>query len=213
MTDERPVFLHHDTHEIVDASVFGEKSKVYETPSGDELLMLEPREQFDPAIIGVAERFHDRFVLYSKRKVLEALAQDFDYDGEDEDEPEDPSLAALEHYEYNIVGGWVGEHTPGFLDDTEDIHAEVATDAAFTSSPFPGLEVPFMVQAYLAMWVPGRGWLMTRRGVSHFPREPLEPGEPTELTALIWEIRLGYRALLHKLEQEGISRDDSSDRG
>lgn len=75
------------------------------------LLVLEPREQFDSCIVGVVERYTQRFVLYSKSCVLRALAT------EDEDMDE---AAALEHYEYNIVGGWVGETTPGFLDDTEE---------------------------------------------------------------------------------------------
>jgi hypothetical protein len=72
------------------------------------LLVLEPREMFDRCIIGVVERYQDRFVLYSKTCVLEAL-----HDENDEDSDE----SALEHYEYNILGGWVGETTPGFLDD------------------------------------------------------------------------------------------------
>jgi hypothetical protein len=74
---------------------------------------MEPRETFDPCIIGVVRRFNDRFVLYSHSCVIEALVEP------DDDSDQDPREAALEHFEFNIVGGWVGETTPGFLEDDE----------------------------------------------------------------------------------------------
>jgi hypothetical protein len=82
-------------------------------PLFDELLLMEPRETFDPCIIGVVRRFNDRFVLYSHSCVIEALVEP------DDDSDQDPREAALEHFEFNIVGGWVGETTPGFLEDDE----------------------------------------------------------------------------------------------
>lgn len=83
-----------------------------------DLMLMEPREQFDPCIVGVVERFHDRFVLYSRKKVLASLVEEAT--GATDDEDYDPATEALEHYEFNIIGGWVGEHTPAFLIDDEE---------------------------------------------------------------------------------------------
>ena len=74
------------------------------------LLVLEPRETFDDCILGIVQRFHDRFVLYSRKCVIEKLMDETD---------EEPHLSAIEHFEYNIVGGWVGDTTPGLLEDDE----------------------------------------------------------------------------------------------
>lgn len=61
---------------------------------------------FDRAILGVAERASGGlFVCYDRAGVLKALQGQ----GMDEDE-------ALEWYEFNVLGGYVGEHTPCFLD-------------------------------------------------------------------------------------------------
>jgi hypothetical protein len=80
----------------------------------DGLLVLEPRSVYDPCIIGTVERFHDRFVLYSKSKVLEAVVAGIPTEGP---EDYDPYSEALEHYYFNIAGAFVGEQTPGFLED------------------------------------------------------------------------------------------------
>jgi hypothetical protein len=81
-----------------------------------EILRMEPREQFDPCLVGIVERFNDTFLVYSKRKVLEALVADMD--DSDPDYPAD--TAALEHYGFNILGGWLGPGTPAFLLDEEE---------------------------------------------------------------------------------------------
>jgi hypothetical protein len=75
----------------------------------DGLLVLEPREMYDPCIVGVVQQFNTRFVVYSKKKVLEALVGDL---GDIE--------SALEWWGFNMVGGWLGPMTPGYLEDTED---------------------------------------------------------------------------------------------
>jgi Holliday junction resolvase RusA-like endonuclease len=75
----------------------------------EEALFLEPRDQFDPAIVGYGRRFNDQFVVYSEPAVIAALV------AEQEEDDEDRETTAREHYEYNIVGGWVGEGTPAFL--------------------------------------------------------------------------------------------------
>lgn len=85
----------------------------------EELLLLEPREQFDPCLVGLAERFHSHFAVYSRKAVISAIAEEEMLD-QDEESDEDVATNALEHYQYNIVGGWVGEGTPAFLMDDDD---------------------------------------------------------------------------------------------
>jgi hypothetical protein len=58
---------------------------------------------FDDAIIGTV----DDIVIYSKTKCIEILKQDFTMTEED----------ALEYYYFNVVGAYVGEKTPMFVED------------------------------------------------------------------------------------------------
>tara|TARA_R110000824_G_C14670446_1_gene618984 strand:+ start:240 stop:503 length:264 start_codon:yes stop_codon:yes gene_type:complete len=61
---------------------------------------------YDDCAIGILERFGmEPIVLYDKNKVIEKLIDDGcdDYEG------------ALEFYEFNQLGGWHGDKTPGFL--------------------------------------------------------------------------------------------------
>ena len=61
---------------------------------------------FDDCVIGILERYGmESIVIYDKEKVIEKLkANGCDsYEG------------ALEFYEYNQLGGWHGDMTPGFL--------------------------------------------------------------------------------------------------
>lgn len=89
-------------------------------PLYEGLLLLEPRDMYDKCIVGVVRRFNDTFVLYDEQCIIDQLVAE---------DPDDPSLPygegdagsrAREHYEFNIVGGWVGEATPGFLLRDED---------------------------------------------------------------------------------------------
>ena len=69
-----------------------------------EVVLLEPAK-FDAAILGVTERCgEETTVCYDLEKVLKILVAD----GMSYDE-------AVEYYEYNIVGAYMGEHTPTFL--------------------------------------------------------------------------------------------------
>ena len=58
---------------------------------------------FDEAVIGVVERLGTQAICYDTEKVIEILMRDMS----EED--------ALEYFQYNIAGAWVGEHTPFFL--------------------------------------------------------------------------------------------------
>jgi len=79
------------------------------------LLLLEPRDQFDAAIVGVCHRFNDTFVLYDRAKIIEILAADMAGSDFCEDE-DDPETMAWEHFDFNVIGGWVGSETPAFVE-------------------------------------------------------------------------------------------------
>ena len=64
---------------------------------------------FDDCIIGVAERFGQPSVVsYSKSKIIRSLQTEM---SEEE---------AYEFFHYNILGAYVGERTPIFIDELDD---------------------------------------------------------------------------------------------
>jgi hypothetical protein len=93
-------------------------TKIVQLSEDDEDLevpLLAPREDFDKCLVGVARRFNSTFAVYSQKCVLEVLAEGMD------DDPEYPAdLSAREFFEFNTIGGWIGEGTPAFLQDEED---------------------------------------------------------------------------------------------
>lgn len=69
---------------------------------GDLLFMTQV--EFDDAILGVAERIGmEAVVAYSTPKIIEILSRDMT-----EEE-------AVEYFEFNILGAYVGERTPVFV--------------------------------------------------------------------------------------------------
>jgi len=61
---------------------------------------------YDDCVTGILERFGmEPIVLYDKEKVIQQLIN----------EGSDGYQEALEYYEFNQVGGWHGDKTPGFL--------------------------------------------------------------------------------------------------
>lgn len=61
---------------------------------------------YDDCIVGVIERFgQPTIVCYDKEKIIQKLMDD---DGMERDE-------AIEFFEYNQLGAWMGETTPCFL--------------------------------------------------------------------------------------------------
>jgi len=61
---------------------------------------------FDKAIIGVAERINlGPVAAYDVEKILEILME----------RDEMPYEDALEYFNYNIIGSWMGEFTPVFI--------------------------------------------------------------------------------------------------
>ena len=78
--------------------------------SGVDALALEPREEYDSCIAGIGWRTASNPVLvYDRAKILEFLQTEMT----EED--------AIEHYEFNIVGSWVGDGTPIFVELRDDI--------------------------------------------------------------------------------------------
>ena len=73
------------------------------------ILMLEPREIFDPAVVGWVERCgQDPIACYDYEKVIDAIIQankgiDMNYDD------------AAEYFSFNVMGSWSGHRTPCFL--------------------------------------------------------------------------------------------------
>lgn len=70
-----------------------------------DLLCLEPT-YFNEAIVGLARRCGLEAMCYDKNKVIELLIE---HEGMEYEE-------ALERFEYNIAGAYVGDHTPVFLE-------------------------------------------------------------------------------------------------
>ena len=62
---------------------------------------------FDDCVVGVLERFGmGDILIYDRKKVIDKLISE-DPAGSHED--------AVEYYEFNQLGGWHGDRTPGFL--------------------------------------------------------------------------------------------------
>jgi hypothetical protein len=86
-----------------------EKALAYMDEFVDEYIRLEPREDYDPCIVGVGRRFNDTVLVYSIKATLAMhVRQGMTYED------------AEEHFEFNTIGGWYGEQTPMFLQDTGD---------------------------------------------------------------------------------------------
>ena len=58
----------------------------------------------EEALLGVGTQFNRRIAVYSKAKVMDILQKFMTLE------------EAEEHFDYNIAGAYVGEHTPVFLD-------------------------------------------------------------------------------------------------
>lgn len=59
---------------------------------------------FDEAFLGLGQRFNATFAVYDLDRCIEILVDD----GASHEQ-------AWEHFEFNVVGAWVGEATPAFI--------------------------------------------------------------------------------------------------
>ena len=79
------------------------------------LLFLEPRATFDAFIVGLLvaiDQDSDR-VIYNKDAIIEHLTKEM-LEADESLDRDDALTAAVEHFDYNIAGGWVGPQTPVF---------------------------------------------------------------------------------------------------
>jgi len=61
---------------------------------------------FDKAIIGVSRTFNKLSIAYDTNKCIKILMSRDKMSKEE----------AIEYFEYNVVGSYVGEHTPSFIE-------------------------------------------------------------------------------------------------
>lgn len=72
----------------------------------DEDAPMLKADGYDNCVVGVVLRYGTQPILcYSKKKVLKKLAKEMSRE------------EAEEWFEFNMLGAWVGEGTPCFLDD------------------------------------------------------------------------------------------------
>ena len=70
---------------------------------GDELILADG---FEEALIGICEGFGGTIsVAYDRDKCIDILVE---RDGMEYEE-------AVEYFEFNVIGSWVGEHTPVYI--------------------------------------------------------------------------------------------------
>lgn len=71
-----------------------------------EILLLEPRETFDEALVGYVERCGQEIIAcYDYNQTIDALMKHDDMNAEE----------AQEWFQFNVIGAWVGHRTPCFL--------------------------------------------------------------------------------------------------
>ena len=109
-------FKFDDSPETKTVKSNGHKPTIRENPVFQLLEEVIPEalllDGHDNALLGYVERFGTGpIACYDYNKVIKNLMQMFD-EGESEQERHE---AALEWYNFNIVGAWVGENTPCFL--------------------------------------------------------------------------------------------------
>ena len=85
----------------------------------------EEVEKYAPAIVGVTDGYwttdehNDRIaVVYDEDKLIEIIAKDMEPMGDPDntdDQYYDVYFIAREHFDFNIKGAWMGEHTPIFI--------------------------------------------------------------------------------------------------
>ena len=70
------------------------------------------KEAFNNALIGIGNRCGlTGLAIYDSQKVIEILVEKYEMSYED----------AIEWYDYNILGAYVGEYTPLFVDDLREL--------------------------------------------------------------------------------------------
>ena len=78
------------------------KRKEIEERYVDEKMLFA--DGFDEAIIGVAHIHSKKIVAYDTNKCIKILMKDMTHE------------EAMEYFDFNVVGSYVGEHTPAFIE-------------------------------------------------------------------------------------------------
>jgi hypothetical protein len=78
----------------------------HSVPDNLEILLADG---FDEAFCGIGYQFNKVFAIYDTSKCIDILSQDMS--------PEE----AIEYFSHNVVGAYIGENTPIFLDKFYDI--------------------------------------------------------------------------------------------
>ena len=82
------------------------------TTTEADLILKDREESFlladglEEAFIGIGYQFNTPLAIYSKKKAIQCLMDK----GMDEEQ-------AYEYFDYNVIGSYVGEQTPIFLED------------------------------------------------------------------------------------------------
>jgi hypothetical protein len=71
--------------------------------NNEEILIADG---FEDAFLGIAYQFNTPIAIYDKNKCIQILCDD----GSSYEE-------ALEYFEFNVQGAWVGKTTPAFLEN------------------------------------------------------------------------------------------------
>ena len=79
--------------------------KCLEELGGEDACLLEPRSDYDSCLVGVGWRFKDGpLAVYDLPKVMAVLESDMTQD------------EAQEYFEFNMLGAWMGDGTPIFVE-------------------------------------------------------------------------------------------------
>lgn len=87
-----------------------------------EALLLEPRPLYDPCVIGVTNTPSDTWpretdtwvAVYDADKCIQTMAEEVEQEDREFPDGEDAWQVAVDNFEYNVAGSWVGENTPTF---------------------------------------------------------------------------------------------------
>lgn len=81
------------------------RQRLIEQLADDEKIIFLEGPDFDAALVGIIERYgQPRILCYDYQKVLKVLVKQ----GMTEEE-------AVEWWDFNIIGAWMGDETPCFL--------------------------------------------------------------------------------------------------
>ena len=70
---------------------------------------------FDDCVIGLTYQFNQPLVVYSKQKIITQLMRDLD-----SEMGQDSYQEALEYFDFNIAGAYMGDSTPLFMEDLDE---------------------------------------------------------------------------------------------